>query len=62
MVNILTAYETNAKIIPDIIIFSHFKGILAITKAKVTTAICSGMPCKSKAMKGILIIAHNLSY
>ncbi|WP_156146180.1 hypothetical protein [Desulfosporosinus sp. I2] len=55
IVNSLTTYEINAKTIPIIIIFFHLRGILAITKAKVTTAICSGMPCKSKAINGIFI-------
>ena len=55
MVNSLTIYEINAKTIPIIIIFFQLRGIPVITKAKVTTAVCSGMPCKSKAINGMFI-------
>lgn len=45
---------------PVTIIRFHFKGILAITKAKVTTAVSSGIPCKINAINGILINKHPL--
>lgn len=45
---------------PIATILFHFKGILAITKAKVTTEISSGIPCKINAINGISIIKHPL--
>lgn len=45
---------------PIAIIRSHFNGILAITKAKVTIAISSGIPCKINAINGISINKHPL--
>lgn len=42
--NSLTRYAEQANTIPRMIIFFQSSGILAITKAKVTTAICSGIP------------------
>jgi hypothetical protein len=66
--NSLTTYTQNAKKILTIKILFHFKGILAITNAKITTAVCSGIPCKIKAINGIFIdlttspITHNRSF
>lgn len=40
----LTPNETVANVIPSGIICIHFRGTLLITKAKVTTATCSGIP------------------
>ena len=55
MENSLTIYDNKAKTIPISKILFHLKGILAITNAKVTTAVCSGIPCKSKAINGMFI-------
>lgn len=55
MANDLTTKAVTARIIPIGTIFLTSKGILAITQARVTTAICSGIPCSSKEINGILI-------
>lgn len=55
MGNSLTTYAQTAKAIPSNIILLHFKGILANTKAKVTIAVSSGIPCKSKVINGMFI-------
>ncbi|MDD2234814.1 MAG: hypothetical protein PHV03_07935, partial [Desulfitobacteriaceae bacterium] len=55
MANDLTTKAVTARIIPNGTIFLTSMGILAITKARVTTAICSGIPCTNKEINGILI-------
>jgi len=52
--NSLTTYAQKANPIAVNSTLFHFRGSLAITKAKVTVALSSGIPCKSKAINGIL--------
>ena len=54
--NSLTTYAQKASTIPVNRTLFHFRGIPAITKAKVITAVSSGIPCKSRAISGIFII------
>ena len=57
----LSKYAHVANPIPMGKIIFQRRGILTITKANVTTAICSGIPCKSKAISGMLIKPNLLS-
>lgn len=50
-----TTYTQTANTVPIHKVVLHFRGILAITKANVTIAVSSGIPCKSKLAHEMLI-------
>jgi len=52
--NCLTTNAHKAKIVPMNKILLHLRGILAITKANVVTALCSGIPCKRNVINELI--------